>query len=102
MRDARLVRHFAVLAVELGQRLDVVAGEGDRHHQHVLLPPRAEPLDDLRGAGAQPANGPHVGLVGEEVRVGAAEPLDDGLHARSDLLGIGVAAIDHVERQGTG
>ena len=46
--DSRLVRHLAVLPVQLRERLDVIAGEGDRHDQHVLLAP-------ARRAGGSPA-----------------------------------------------
>jgi hypothetical protein len=37
-----VVRHFAVLAIELREGLDVIAGEGDRNHDHVFVAPPAE------------------------------------------------------------
>ncbi len=99
MADAHPVRHLAVFAIQLRECLDVIAGEGDRHHQQVLLPAGAEALDHPLGARPEPADGAHFALEGEEVGVGAAEPLHDRLDARPDLLRIGVAPIDDVERQ---
>ena len=101
--DAGLMRHLAVLAVQLGQRLDVVAGERDRHHQQVLDCPRA-PSRRITFSVLGPSHrtGPDLRLEGQQVRVGPLQPLDHRLHARADLLRVGVAAVDHVERQASG
>ena len=68
--DARTVRHLAVLAVELGQGLDVVARERDRHHQHVLL------------AAARPAAGSPARCSGPSHRTG---PTSDWYASRYGL-----------------
>jgi hypothetical protein len=35
--DPRVVRHLAVLAIQLRECLDVIAGEGDRDDEHVFF-----------------------------------------------------------------
>jgi hypothetical protein len=100
--NSRLFGHVAVFLVQLGQRLDVITGEGDRHHEHILVALLPQlPNDHLR-PGTEPADGAYIRLVGQDVRIGSVQLFHDPLHTGPHFLGVRVAAIDHLEWQRVG
>ena len=55
--------HFAVLPIELGECLDMIAGKGDGNDQDVFLSPGSESPEHLLSARAEPAHRSHVRLI---------------------------------------
>ena len=92
------MRHLTVFLIELGKRLDVVAGKGDGNDQDVLLPPGTQAADHLLGAGSEPTDRSDVRLLGQDIGVRSAQLLDYPLDTRSHLLRVGVSAVNHVQR----
>ena len=53
-----LLPQMAIFEVELVKSLNVIRRKSNRHHQHVLDPPFAQPFQSSSGVGSQPGGGP--------------------------------------------
>ncbi|KAI3479347.1 hypothetical protein L1887_58631 [Cichorium endivia] len=91
-RDAVLLGFLLQLNVDLVERLDVVAGEGDGHDDGVLVALLCPALDGVAGLRAEPSGGTHLRLPCDSVRVAPLEPRHDGSHGSRHLGRVGVTA----------
>lgn len=90
-RITHLVHDFLV---DLVERLDVVAGEGDGDQDQVGLAALDVLGDGVAGLGAEPGRGSHLRLPAEAVGVGEIELLHHSVDGGGDFGGVGVAAVD--------
>mmetsp|Transcript_10129 Transcript_10129/g.20594 ORF Transcript_10129/g.20594 Transcript_10129/m.20594 type:complete len:280 (+) Transcript_10129:1317-2156(+) len=99
-RDPGLLRHLPVLHVDLLQRLNVLADEGDGHHHEAVHPLLGEVADRVVRVGLQPLHGPHPRLVRERVPVVLDPPAVQLVHNQLDgflhLLLVRVPGFVHV------
>ena len=79
------------LPIQLVQRLDVVAGEGDGHEDQVGLALGHVVRDGVGGLGAEPGGGADLRLPAQTVGVAEGEALHDGVDGGGDFGGVGVA-----------
>ena len=93
-RDAGTAGVADDLLVELEERLDVIAGEGDGDEQQIGLALGHVGRDGVAGLRAQPGGGADLGLPAEAVRVREAEARHDGVDGRGYFGGVGVACLD--------
>jgi len=95
--DTRGPGHLPVLDIQLVQRLDVLAHEADRKEDHI---PTCQLAQDASQGGLQPAHGPHLALIAQPVASGdRPQALFHGLEGGVDLLLVGVAGLDLLERK---
>jgi hypothetical protein len=97
-----LPRLLEVLKVQLEQRLNVIAGESNRHQQQIVLALLCVSLDRVARLRTQPRRRSNLALPYQSVRVAETESVHDGGHGSADFGGVGVAAINDGHGEGVG